>query len=157
MSRFTSRATHRFDLSQGEHGPEYVDLRDELSAWERDQMQGHIITAGLDLSTLATSATVEMAKYRWAILEAYIAGWQIFDHEGQLVPYSPSALQQLDEETVVSIIAHIDQWVKAQAEEKKVPDGQSRQTIISGSPSASDGHGPMSKKRQPASSTVPSS
>ena len=153
MSRFASFETHRFELGLGEHGPEWVELRDELSAWERDQMHAGMMTAGIDLATMGQSTTLNLGAYRWVILDVYVAGWQMFDANGALVPFSAAAVRRLDAATVKQIVTHIDAHQAEVADEKKASGGETGPTPISESPGTWAGPGPKSKQRQPASLT----
>ena len=150
MSRFISRATHRFDLGQGEHGQEHVDLRDELSAWERDQMYDGITEARFDPATSEASRILKVGTYNFAILGAYITGWQLFDSEGQLVPYTKEALHLLDGDTVGLLTQHVDSYQKESAEGKKTAAGSTGPTAILELQSTSGGRGAKSLKPRPA-------
>ena len=149
MSRFVNFDTHRIELGKSEHGPEYVDLRNDLSALERDHLYGSMMIANIS-EDAETSRVLRSDNYRMAILSTYLTGWQLFDPAGQLVPYSKEALLRLDEETVSLVVRHIDAFQKGRAEEKKALSGPSEPLPTSISVNDSDGRGENSRTPPPA-------
>lgn len=118
MSRFVSFSTHRMDLGVGEHGPEWLEIRDNLSYYERQRLNSSMFDIQIS-EDAERSMKADLGKYRPAILEAWIVGWQIFADDGKLVPFSREALARLDEITCQVAVDHIDEWERAADEIKK--------------------------------------
>lgn len=118
MSRLVGFGSHRFDLGTGEHGPEWLLIRDKLSYFERQKM--HSALLDIEISQAGESTmTADVGKYQIAILRSYVAGWQVFDDNGSTVPFSAEALARLDDETAEAAVKHIDGISKGNEEKKE--------------------------------------
>ena len=118
MSRFVSFNAHKLELEGGQHGPEWLMIRDRLSYAE----QLHIDTQNWDARLEASEVVIrqDSERYRLARLEAYIVDWQLFDDNGALIAFTPEALKRLDIETGLTVLAHLDALYEAEEAKKKV-------------------------------------
>ena len=118
-SRIVGFTTHRMPLGLGDHGEEWLEIRDKLSYYEQQALS----SAMMDVDVQATgdyNMKADIGKYFPAILSAYIVGWQLFDDDGTLLPFSKDALARLDTKTCEDAIAHINAMAVEKDSEKKV-------------------------------------
>ena len=119
MSRLVGFTSHRMPLGLGDHGEEWLEIRDKLSYYEQQALS----SACLDVDVQDNgghSTKADLGKYFPAILRAYVTGWQLFDDDGTLIPFSKDALARLDATTCEEAIAHINAMAVEQDSEKKV-------------------------------------
>lgn len=119
-SRLVNYASHRFDLGVGDNGPEWLLVRDRLSYAERQRLNSAMLDIEITQAGEST-AKADPAKYQIAILHAYVVGWQLFDDNGGIVPFTREALDRLDDETAEAVVKHIDEREKAHEEKKAAP------------------------------------
>lgn len=130
MSRFVSFSTHRLELGQGKYGPEWLEIRDQLSHFEQQALNSAMLDVeyreGGDYSMKA-----DLGKYQPAILKAYITGWQLFNEDARPVPFSLDVLARLDEETCRAAVEHISEYQRMREEAKKATSIEIVGTVIS--------------------------
>src|SRR5262245_13674841 len=119
MARLVGYSTHRLQLGMTPHGPEWLELRDRLSWYERQRLN----SAMLDIDVKDGEAVIraDPGRYQPAILAAYVCGWQLYLDDGTSVPFSPEAMERLDEETATLALAHIDEITTTAAKKEESP------------------------------------
>lgn len=121
MARLVGYSTHKLTLGQTDHGPEWLTLRDRLSYFERQRLNSSMLDVDIREGG-QSSVKADPGRYQTAILTAYVVGWQLFDDEGDTIPFSGEALARLDEETAQMALDHIDQMVQLAAAKKALTE-----------------------------------
>jgi hypothetical protein len=126
-------------LEQAEGDADYIDVKRELNAGEHRKV----------LSRMARDFTpgdklqLKIEEVGLTKLSAYIIGWSFTDAEGQPVPVSDSAIDNLDQDSYQELIAAVDAHEEAQnasrEAERKNLIGRSKSAAISGSAENLDG------------------
>lgn len=116
MSRFVKFSSHKFELGAGEFGPEWVEIRDELSYYEGRKLNGMLFN--MEYKDGESVMKSNPSSYYTSILESYVCGWQMFDEEGNVVPFSRDLLARLDDATCMPIVQHIEAY-KQELEDRK--------------------------------------
>jgi hypothetical protein len=119
VARLVGYSTHKLLLGSTEHGPEWLVLRDQLSYFEQQRLNSSMLD--VDIRDGETNVRADPGRYQPAILTAYISGWQLFDDDGNTIPFSLEALTRLDAETAQTALDHIDE--RAQLQEQKKANG----------------------------------
>lgn len=114
MSRFVDRAaTDEVTLANGDR----VWVRQRLTGEDQALLSRELVKMSLD----AASGEVAVEEFTWynqqvAVCRAYLVRWDFRDDEEQAVPFSPEAVNRLDDYTVAEIAQAVDRLQKTRRE-----------------------------------------
>lgn len=109
--RFVQPELTRLSLSQGD----FIDVKKQLNAGEQRRVFGRMVR---DM-TPGEKVTLDPEQVGRTKLVEYIVGWSFTGADGQPVPFSESALDNLNTETYAELIKAIDAHETAQEAERK--------------------------------------
>lgn len=125
--RFVQPEIVRVPLSDGD----FVDIKKELTAGE----ERHVFTDLIKTMRAGENAELDPARIGITRVLAYALAWSFVDSNGQPVPLSEAAINNLDKATFAELTKAIDDHdaavEKARAERKNVQGGESTSSPIS--------------------------
>jgi hypothetical protein len=133
--RFVHPEVTRLPLSDGD----FLDVKKRLTAGE----ERLVFTRQIRAQGLGDKAQLDFDQVGKSKLVAYIVGWSLTDENGAPVPFSESALDNLDPDSFAEIRNAVDAHETAvtaeRAARKNSPDGAKASSPISPSPNSTGG------------------
>lgn len=127
MGDFVRPESVRLSLSGGR----WIDVKKRLNAGESRKMFARVVK---DM-TPGEKTTLDPEFVGLTKLIAYVVGWSFTDDNGQTVPFSHAALDNIDPDLYAEMIKAVDQHIEAQdaarSVEKNAPNGESALLAIS--------------------------
>jgi hypothetical protein len=114
--RFVQPETVRLDISDGE----WIEIKKQLT-WAEQQ---DFTNAGVDTKVSGPEISVKWGDVALQRLLIWLVDWSLLDANGKNVPISRDSISALDTETGEEIVAAMNKYVAARAEEKKATAGK---------------------------------
>ena len=121
--RFTSRATARLDLSEGD----WIEVKTRLSFGEEGDLSNAYIGKMTNLDNAVDAGLgLDFARGQVERLAIWLTDWSFHDENDKPVKLTRDAIKNLDPDTVAEIDAALDAHVEAMEAAKKGTGGTPR-------------------------------